>query len=533
MAYDKNVDYSLLIKEAEAAGDYKAAAKYEQQRNEKIADMGLKYEQTNKYQTSTTPASSAPAGFTGSATTVGVNTQNQQALKDEMNANSQAWWNTTDPAEKERLHNRNLEIQGILGGTVAFDDKTGTWSGDAAAQPILQPSFNYDTSSRPTYESNYNEQINAMLDSILNRQDFSYNVEEDQLYQQYKNQYNREGNRAMNDALVTAAAGAGGMNSYAITAAQQANDYWNSQLMDRIPELYQLAYDMYLTDIDNQVRDLGLLQDMDNTQYNRYRDTMSDWVNDRDFAYNKYRDDMGDYKWQTEFDYGVSRDEVADSRYDNEWEYGVSRDEVDDSRYESETAYNKAMTMLQMGTMPDASTLAAAGISTAEATAYMAAVKEQQVKKTTSSGGGGGGGNGGGGNPVSDTGGTWDDVMAWVDKYGEESAENYIKEHYKSLGYSSQSAALAGWQNYLLTIDEEGGGGGGGKPVEPTEEEFDVSALGDPAVVNYIEALYSVGAVKLMGNKLAWASGWNASNYKEKLKSATTQNIFTGFGVTP
>lgn len=39
MAYDKNTDYQSLIDKAVANGDYAAAAKYEQQRNEKIADL--------------------------------------------------------------------------------------------------------------------------------------------------------------------------------------------------------------------------------------------------------------------------------------------------------------------------------------------------------------------------------------------------------------------------------------------------------------------------------------------------------------
>ena len=39
MAYDKNTDYQALIDAAVKKGDYAAAAKYEQQRNEKIADL--------------------------------------------------------------------------------------------------------------------------------------------------------------------------------------------------------------------------------------------------------------------------------------------------------------------------------------------------------------------------------------------------------------------------------------------------------------------------------------------------------------
>ena len=99
----------------------------------------------------------------------------------------------------------------------------------------------------------------------------------DPLYQQYAKMYQREGDRAMKETLAEAAAGAGGMNTYAITAAQQANNYYNSQLNDKIPELYQLAYDMYINDKESKVQNLGILQNMDATQYNRYRDTINDY----------------------------------------------------------------------------------------------------------------------------------------------------------------------------------------------------------------------------------------------------------------
>ena len=50
MAYNKNTDYQALINAAVAQGDYKSAAKYEQQRNEKIAaGNGGSYQQTNNY----------------------------------------------------------------------------------------------------------------------------------------------------------------------------------------------------------------------------------------------------------------------------------------------------------------------------------------------------------------------------------------------------------------------------------------------------------------------------------------------------
>ena len=61
--YGKDVDYSKLMQEAAAKGDYARAAIYEAQRNEKIAGEGLtQYQQTNQY-ASYLPGSSAGSGY--------------------------------------------------------------------------------------------------------------------------------------------------------------------------------------------------------------------------------------------------------------------------------------------------------------------------------------------------------------------------------------------------------------------------------------------------------------------------------------
>lgn len=61
--YSKDVDYSKLMQEAAAKGDYARAAIYEAQRNEKIAGEGMtQYQQTNQY-ASYLPGSSQGSGY--------------------------------------------------------------------------------------------------------------------------------------------------------------------------------------------------------------------------------------------------------------------------------------------------------------------------------------------------------------------------------------------------------------------------------------------------------------------------------------
>lgn len=69
--------------------------------------------------------------FTGSAGGIGVNSTTQQSIKDQMNANSQAWHTATSQEEKDRLHAENKRLQAQLGGSVNFNPGTGTWGGTA------------------------------------------------------------------------------------------------------------------------------------------------------------------------------------------------------------------------------------------------------------------------------------------------------------------------------------------------------------------------------------------------------------------
>ena len=69
------------------------------------------------------------------------------------------------------------------------------------------------------YQSKWQAQINDIINRILNREEFSYDLNGDALYQQYKDQYMRGGQRAMQDTMAEAAALTGGYgNSYASTA---------------------------------------------------------------------------------------------------------------------------------------------------------------------------------------------------------------------------------------------------------------------------------------------------------------------------
>lgn len=342
--------------------------------------------------------------YTGSS--MGVTTHNdiQQTWKDQMNANSIAWW-SADEAERKRLEQENRNIAALLGEGVTFDPGSGTWSGVAdgsAVDEMKNWNNNYIQQNPQPTQPARDPRIDELLNQILNRDKFSYDVENDPLYQQYAQMYQREGDRAMRDTLSEVAASAGGMNSYAITAAQQANNYYNSQLADKVPELFQLAYSMYLNDIEQDVQNMGILQDMDATQYNRYRDTMNDWYNDKNFAYNVYQDAVEQGNWQRTFDnnnFWANKEFDYNDMWRNK-EYTDNRADIEYNRdqYDKESAQEEVWRLIQLGITPSADLIARAGMSETDVELALAAVKPQEEVQTPKGKSSGSKGSGSGGN---------------------------------------------------------------------------------------------------------------------------------------
>lgn len=175
--------------------------------------------------------------------------------------------------------------------------------------------------TRPSYTSPYQDQIDALLSQIQNRPDFSYNYVEDPTYEIYRDQYTREGNLAMRDAIGNSAALSGGYgNSYGTTAGSQAYQAYLGQLNAIVPELEQLAYQRYQdegTDLYNQ---LSALSALENAAYGQYRDQVGDYYNDYQLAYQEYSDALAQENYRNEFDYQRGQDNLAYSQWLQEFE---------------------------------------------------------------------------------------------------------------------------------------------------------------------------------------------------------------------
>lgn len=544
--WDANTDYQAIIKSAVDNGDYQTAAKAEQLRNQKITATGSNYNTTNAYT---------------SYLDIDYGTLGQQQM-----ANGASWQDVL--ATYNSRYKKAMEIEGLekyaddpiqkamMSYVLANMPKDNQQDALDQYNQYIQ---NYDQNNpKAEYDAKYDPQIEALLSEILNRKDFSYNAANDPLYQQYAKMYQREGERAMKETLAEAAASAGGMNTYAITAAQQANSYYNSQLNDKIPELYQLAYEMYLNDKESKVQDLGILQSMDATQYNRYRDTINDYYADKNFAYGVYQDAVQQGNWQANYDYNsfwdnklfenenywnnklyendnywknkefdyneywdnkewdhdIGREEIEDGRYDQEWNHAIEREGIEDSRYDQEWEHELEREGIEDGRYADETSY--------DRNLYDQESAKEEVWKYIDMGV----------MPNADliarAGMSETDVSLAVEAV---KAEKMGSGSVASSGSSSKKSSSGGIVSYDDGDDDDGYTGKDDTTTSTSTTESSefiegMKSLGLPLTLdpNTIVDLEKAGAIKIVNGKPTWNTGWNSSNYLLRLANAKKIN---------
>jgi hypothetical protein len=217
--------------------------------------------------------------------------------------------------------------------------------------------------------------LSGIMDKILNRQEFKYDLNGDALYKQYADKYITQGKMAMQDTMGRAAALTGGYgNSYAASVGNQAYQQSLQQLNDVVPELYQMAYDRYAQEGQDLLNQYSLLSADKNAEYGMWGDKRNQLIAERDYAanaandayardygefndaynrdfsrywqetqfgYGQDRDAAADAQWRESFDYGKQRDEVADKQWQDSFDYGKQRDEIADAQWQQNFDYAK------------------------------------------------------------------------------------------------------------------------------------------------------------------------------------------------
>lgn len=171
-----------------------------------------------------------------------------------------------------------------------------------------------------------------VLNQWMNRQPFQYDMNNDALYQQYKDQYMRQGRLAMQDTIGRASTLTGGYgNSYATAAGQQQYNEYLAGLNDKALELSQMAYQRYQDEGDR-------LKDAYAMLYGAERDAVADKQWQDQF-------DRQNYEWDTTFNYNAGRDAIEDAYRDKVFDRQVLESDRDYNRsvYENDRNYDRSV----------------------------------------------------------------------------------------------------------------------------------------------------------------------------------------------
>ena len=267
--------------------------------------------------------------------------------------------NKTRDAVKDYQKKNGLSVDGIVGNKTwgSLNKKSTSVS---ASKPSASKTVVSTSSKRPEYEKSqavkdaenkltqwentkpdeykgkYDAQIESLVNEILARDDFSYDMQSDPLYQQYRQLYSENGQRAMRDTVGQASALTGGYaNSYAVTAGNQAYAEYLDQLNDIALELRDRAYEMYSDEGDRLIEDVTLLRGLDGDDYDKYLDTLEQYYSDGDYLLKKLSQ-MSD----AEFDAFLQQVDAWEN--DRDFEFKKLQDELDRQEFEAEMAFKKA-----------------------------------------------------------------------------------------------------------------------------------------------------------------------------------------------
>lgn len=284
-------------------------------------------------------------GITGYSGTANQNTSLLKSLQQGQPAGQSANQNNAG-SQSNATNNQNVTI------TPVDDSKAGhpaaTYLTDYSYQRFSPSTKTQDYADRldeiennkpDDYSSKYQGTIDNIINGILNRESFKTDdVYNSDLYKTYRDQYIQQGQKAMRDTMGAAQAATGGYGStYAQAAGQQAYDSYLSQLGDKTLDIYDRVYNQYLNEGQEMYNKLNAVNNQDNIDYSRYRDSVNDYYNDLNYYAgrydNSYNQDFGEYQtdlsakqWAEQYAYQKTQDALAQQNWQTQFDYQKQQD---------------------------------------------------------------------------------------------------------------------------------------------------------------------------------------------------------------
>ena len=163
----------------------------------------------------------------------------------------------------------NGALAGAMGGAVGGALNYGNSGGNSGGGGYTRVEMPVDVGALPTFNSSYLDQLNALARQLtsMNYEDWTKGSQ----YQALAERYGASGRMSMQDVLGQVASRTGGLaSSYATTAAQQQYNQYMAQLEE-------VARQLYSQERGDLMDSASLYRNLANDEYDRYRDSLSDY----------------------------------------------------------------------------------------------------------------------------------------------------------------------------------------------------------------------------------------------------------------
>lgn len=259
--------------------------------------------------------------------------------------------------DSNSVSNAEKKYDSVANSAPAYSDSAATTQARQQADKYAQA---YQSGINNGYNSSYTESINKLADKYVNNK-FDYDVNSDSTYQSYSDKYKREGAKAQENAQGFYATNTGGYaNSYAQTAGLRTYGEYMDELAEKIPSLRSEKLQSWQQEQENTLNQISMLQGLDDTQYQRFRDNLQDNYDFMNYYENKYSTskgiDMSEFqnelaKWQTRTNAAASElssiRQLAESQYEHNNVSADTQASIDSSRKQSNDYYNYLYSLIK------------------------------------------------------------------------------------------------------------------------------------------------------------------------------------------
>ena len=212
----------------------------------------------------------------------------------------------------------------------------------------------YKSTVNAGYKSKYEDTVNELVNKYNNENNFSWSADSSEEYQGMKDSYRREAEKQQENVAGSYAANTGGYsNSYAQAAGQRVYNQKMDELAEKIPSLRETALNNWSANQERTMNQIAMIQGLDDSQYQRYRDKVSDKYNFMNYYQSKYSTEKGlDMTafsnelslWQSRMSAAASNlssiRQIAESQYEHNTVSADTQANIDSSRRQTDAYYD-------------------------------------------------------------------------------------------------------------------------------------------------------------------------------------------------